>query len=524
MTAVPDEPLPAGWTWATIEDVTSYVQRGKSPQYAERSDLPVVNQKCVRWYGVQVEHLKFVAPSQWTSWGPERTLRDGDILWNSTGTGTIGRASIYRPLDGFERVVADSHVTVLRIRFGLPEYVHAWIRSPSIQAKITDMQAGSTNQVELGRAEVLQTRIPVAPPKEQRRIVAKLEALQTRSRRAREALDAVPPLLEKLRQSILAAAFRGDLTKDWRAKHPNPEPATAILTRIRSERRKKWEESEFAKMKAKGKAPTDDRWKAKYKEPETADALEAPPLPQGWCWGSVELVGDVLLGRRRAALEYVDGKDGRTMHPYVRVANVKEDRLVLDDVLQMPFSDQEVALYSLLPGDIVLSEGQSPELVGQSAIYQGGFTDLCIQATVHRFRAHTFATTSEFGQLVFLNHLHSGVFQRASSLTTNIAHLTSERLRPLRFPLPPLEEQAVLVARARAQLERIDDLERRWGALQEGEQNLRTSILAKAFRGELVAQDPSDEPAEALLSRLRTEPSPTLAKSKPRGRRSKAAE
>ena len=138
--------------------------------------------------------------------------------------------------------------------------------------------------------------IPLPPLNEQRRIVAKLEALHARSRRAREALDAVPPLLEKLRQSILAAAFRGDLTKDWRAKNKDVEPASELLERIRVERRKKWEEAELAKMKAKGKAPRDDRWKAKYKEPEPVDATGLPELPEGWCWASLEELAHVGTG------------------------------------------------------------------------------------------------------------------------------------------------------------------------------------------------------------------------------------
>ncbi|MBK6463039.1 MAG: hypothetical protein IPF92_18840 [Myxococcales bacterium] len=98
----------------------------------------------------------------------------------------------------------------------------------------------------------------------------------------------MPPLLEKLRQSILAAAFRGDLTKDWRAKNRDVEPASELLKRIRVERRKKWEEAELAKMTAKGKAPRDDAWKGKYKEPEPVDATGLPELPEGWCWASAE--------------------------------------------------------------------------------------------------------------------------------------------------------------------------------------------------------------------------------------------
>lgn len=503
MSGVVEYPLPRGWCWASIEDLTSYVQRGKSPQYAERSSLPVVNQKCVRWDGVHAEHLKFIDRSQWDAWAPERSLRDGDILWNSTGTGTIGRAAVYRPIDGFARVVADSHVTIVRIKEGPPEYLHGWIRSPVIQARIDAMQTGSTNQVELGRSEVLRTRVPVPPVNEQRRIVAKLEALQARSRRAREALDALPRLLQNLRQSTLAAAFRGDLTKDWRAKHKDVEPASRLLDRIRVERRKKWEEIELAKMKAKGRAPTDDRWKAKYTEPKPVDGTELPNLPEGWCWASIELVGDVLLGRRRAGEEYIAGQDGRVLRSYLRVANVKEDRLVLDDLLQMPFNDAELALYRLKRGDIILSEGQSPELVGQSAVFNGEVDDLCIQATVHRFRAYDFATTAEFAQLVFLNHLHSGLFQRASALTTNIAHLTSERLRPLRFPVPPPDEQRLIVARARRALAYADSLTVRHRDVRGRHIDFEASLLAKAFRGELVSQDPNDESANAMLARVR---------------------
>jgi type I restriction enzyme S subunit len=348
---------------------------------------------------------------------------------------------------------------------------------------------GRTVLPKINQDALTRLPVPVAPANEQRRIVAKLEALQARSRRARQALDAVPLLLEKLRQSILAAAFRGDLTKDWRAKHKNVEPASELLKRIHAERRKKWEESELAKMRAKGKVPPDGKWKAKYKEPAPVDTMGLPELPEGWCWISIETAGDVLLGRRRAAEEYIAGKDGRVMRPYVRVANVKKDLLDLSDVLEMPFNDVELSLYRLAPGDIILSEGQSPELVGQSAVFAGGRDDLCIQATVHRFRAYKSATSSAFAQLVFLSHLHTGVFMRASSLTTNIAHLTSERLKPLRFPLPPLPEQTEMVVHVRAMLESIKRLEACRENISTRERFMSAAILAKAFRGELVGQE-----------------------------------
>jgi len=445
-------------------------------------------------------------------------LEQGDVLISRMAD-PIGRACIF---PGDKRRC----VTVVDVCIVRPEPERAdrtWlmgaINSPDFRASIEVAASGTTrSRVSRGNLGVLP--LPVPPLNEQRRIVAKLEALQTRSRRAREALDAVPPLLEKLRQSILAAAFRGDLTKDWRAQQKDLEPAAELLKRIRSQRRQKWETTELAKLKSKGKPHTDDKWRTKYKEPEPADVTGLHELPAGWCWATVDLVGDVLLGRRRSAEEYVVGKEGRVLRPYVRVANVKEDRLALEDVLEMPFNEKELALYTLIPGDIVLSEGQSPELVGQSAIYHGGFEHLCIQATVHRFRAAEYATTSEFAQLVFLNHLHSGYFRAAASLTTNIAHLTSERLKPLRFPLPPLAEQAEVVERARRLLTLLHSQIARLRDLRAAQGTLGDAILSKAFRGELVPQDPNDGPAESILARAGSTNGPTPTNGPPpkRGR------
>ena len=108
--------------------------------------------------------------------------------------------------------------------------------------------------------------VPVAPEAEQRRIVSKIESLQERSSRARRALSEVGPLLEQFRQSVLRAAFSGRLTADWRAAHRDVEPATELLSRIRTERRHRWEQSELAKYEAKGKKPPKN-WQDKYKEP-----------------------------------------------------------------------------------------------------------------------------------------------------------------------------------------------------------------------------------------------------------------
>jgi type I restriction enzyme S subunit len=299
---------------------------------------------------IQHERCAFISPEADADLKRSR-LQSGDILFSIAGT--LGRVAIVSDED----LPANTNQAVAIVR-----------PKPAIEPKFMALALhhGTTSgqAIQGGRGVGLQNinlqqlselALSIPPLNEQRRIVAKLESLRARSRRAREALDAVPPLLEKLRQSILAAAFRGDLTKDWRAKHPHVEPATELLKRIRIERRKKWEEAELAKMKAKGKAPADDRWKSKYKEPEPVDACGLPELPEGWCWASLDeltfLVGGITKGQKH--------RPGTILRevPYLRVANVQRGHLDLDDVRTIGATDEDVAELRLMSGDILLNEG-----------------------------------------------------------------------------------------------------------------------------------------------------------------------
>lgn len=494
--------LPPGWTAARLDELAAsdapIIYGILQPGPDVLNGVPYVRPTEIKDGAIRLSEVRRTSRAISERYS-RASLQGGDLLLSIVGT--IGKTAIVPPeLEGGN--ITQSSV---RIRSGAgttAEYLRALLASPQMVRRYDAARLG-TGVPRLNVAHVRELDCPVPPLAEQRRIVAKLEVLQARSRRAKSALDAVAPLLEQLRRSVLAAAFRGDLTADWRAKHPDVEPASALLARIRAERRARWESTEFAKFAVKGKGPTDDRWKSRYQEAALIDTTGLPRLPSGWCWTNVDSVGDVLLGRRRAESEYVDGVGGRTMKSYVRVANVKVDHLALDDLNRMPFDRDEVELYRLRPGDIVLSEGQSPERVGQSAVYRGGFDDLCIQATVHRFRAYETVASSEFAQLVFLHHLFSGVFQSASSQTVNIAHLTSERLRPIRFPVPPLDEQSVLVARVRAMLEAAAAVHRTASSMSRDLRSVERAILAKAFRGGLVPQDPADEPAANMLARLR---------------------
>ena len=114
--------IPENWKWVRLEQVCEYIQRGKSPNYSDVKKYPVVAQKCNQWSGFSLEKAKFIDPKTVGSYTEERILQDGDVMWNSTGLGTLGRVAIYEEdKNPYELAVADSHVTVIR---PLKQYVN----------------------------------------------------------------------------------------------------------------------------------------------------------------------------------------------------------------------------------------------------------------------------------------------------------------------------------------------------------------------------------------------------------------
>lgn len=267
------------------------------------------------------------------------------------------------------------------------------------------------------------------------------------------------------RKALLKAAVTGELTADWRAVNRPTETGADLLARILGERRARW----ISESRNAGK---------RYVEPNAPNAGDLPSIPEGWTWTTVETAGDVLLGRQRAPEHHA----GEHMRPYLRVANVMEGRLDLRDVKQMNFKPSEFETFALRSGDVLLNEGQSPELLGRPAIYRNEIANCCFQKTLLRFRP-TPVVLPEFALVVFRRYMHGRRFLKESRITTNIGHLTQVRFLPIEFPLPPLAEQREIAMRVEAS-------EVAWnGAVLDADLGgpLRQSILAAAFRGELVA-------------------------------------
>lgn len=427
-------------------------------------------------------------------------VRRGDILFNNTNSPAwVGKTAVIETDDDY---AFSNHMTRLRVFSGIaPAFVakqlHFLCRSGYFQHQCKKhVNQASINRTFLGNA----TPVVLAPKNEQKRIVAKIDSLQERSSRARVALAEVKPLLEQFRQSVLQAAFSGRLTADWRARHPDIEPASELLARIRAERRRRWEQAQLAKYEAKGKKPPKN-WKEKYPEPESADANELPELPEGWCWTRWEEVGFCQNGRAFPSKHYAES-GVKLLRP--GNLHVSGDVVWTESNMRFMPVDWEAKHPAFIVGgnELVMNltaQSLKDEFLGR-VCFTGPGEHCLLNQRIARITPVP-PLTPDFCLLLF----KSRVFRRyVDTLNTGslIQHIFTTQIFDFAFPLPPLEEQAAILEAARTVLKAKNTLAQVLGESSSTLTQLECSIIAKAFRGELVAQDPSDEPATQLLKHI----------------------
>lgn len=480
-----DSSSPAGWT-ATTMDALGELLCGTSPPSpsvnAVGKGVPYVSGP-EQWDGATL-HL-----DKWTT-DPRRIVPDGCIFITvkGAGVGTLfpGKAAaIGRDIYAF---LPHHAVDVRFVRYAL-------------QFTIQDVIRQARGDIPgLSRPHILQHPITIPPYSEQSRIADRLDELFTDLAAGVLALERVRAKLKRYRSAVLHAAVTGRLTEKWRTQHgPAKETGNQLLQRILFERRRQWEARTLAKYEHDGRKPPNN-WRGRYADPATPKTDDLPELPTEWCWATQDQVGEVQLGRQRSPQHH----SGKHMRPYLRVANVYEDRISTDDVLQMNFTPKEFVTYELRYGDILLNEGQSMELVGRPAMYRDEVPGICFQNTLVRQRVFD-GVSPDYALLVTLAQFRTGRYRQIARITTSIAHLGAERFAAVEFPLPPFAEQCIIVETAQQKLSQIDAMEAEVNRGLVRSSRLRQATLKAAFAGKLVPQDPKDEPATALLERINLE-------------------
>lgn len=355
------------------------------------------------------------------------------------------------------------------------------------------------------------------PPRaEQTRIVAKLEELLSDLDAGVAELKAAQKKLAQYRQSLLKAAVEGALTAAWRTQHQPTETGAQLLQRILQERRARWEARQLAKFAEQGKTPPKD-WQKKYPEPVQPDTTGLPKLPPGWVWASVEQLSvDQRYGSSAKTNEEASGI------PVLRMGNIQDGRLDIEKLKYLPSSHEEFPDLLLQSGDMLFNRTNSPELVGKTAVFRSE-VEPCSYASyliAVRFASGVVpelvsaCINSSYGR----HWVKSVVVQQVGQ-----ANVNGSKLAALAIPLPPESEQMEILRCLANQAQAAFDQEANVRKALKQSTAQRQNILRAAFSGQLVPQDPHDEPASALLERIRAERVAQGAVKKSRGRKAKEA-
>jgi type I restriction enzyme S subunit len=471
------EELPPGWTTARVDRVGAVrLGRQRSPdKHTGEHSTKYLRAANIKSSGVDLTDVLTMdfTPEERAVFG----LRHGDILLTeaSGSSSQVGRAAQW------SGEIADCcyQNTVIRFRphAVTPEYALTVFRYYAVSGTFGRIARGVGIQ-HLGASRFAGLCFPLPPLKEQVRIAKAVEVRRQEIRDADVHLRSALEHLNAQRTEIFAAAAKGELV----------ERAAGIDGR-----------AEVLKTLSLIRRNSKNSQEAQVEIVTAAQSLFEPDvsLPYGWITARIDDLGEVRLGRQRSPQHH----RGEHLRPYLRVANVLEDRIDVTEVHEMNFTPKEYEIYALREGDILVNEGQSIELVGRPAMFRNEIDGACFQNTLIRFRAGP-AINSEFALLVFLHYMHAGKFSSVARGSTNIAHLGLERLRAMIMPVPPLEEQERIVKEARKRLEDVKGQARAVTTAIERLPEMERELLAAAVAGELVAQEPGDESAENLLNRL----------------------
>jgi type I restriction enzyme, S subunit len=363
-------------------------------------------------------------------------------LRNGLGCGTT-ELHVIRPLAGID-----------------PYYLYRFVSQRSIRRVAKENFTGTAGQLRVPSVFIEELEVPLAPLNEQHRIVAKLEKLLGKVEACQQRLTKIPVVLKRFRQSVLAVACSGRLTADWREENPH------------------------AAVRA-------------------ADSTEgAPETPESWRWNRLSEVahvrGGVTKGRKLAGKKTI-------VLPYLRVANVQDGYLDLIEIKQIEVLPGDETKYGLESGDVLFTEGGDRDKLGRGAVWHDEIPKCIHQNHIFRARLFTPQVTPEYISLVTKSEFSRHYFFDNASQTVNLASINLTTLSALPMPIPPVEEQSEIVRRLEALFKLADQIETRFVKAKTCVDQITHSILAKAFRGELVSQDPNDEPASVLLERINAE-------------------
>ena len=459
--------LPKGWVWGRLRELAEVVT-GNTPSKKDPQN-----------YG---NYVPFVKPPELDDCVVERAednlsqkgvklarvLPPDSVLVSCIGI--LGKTGINKVSVAFNQQInaAIFHEGVMpKYGFYYSQTLRNWLYGV---ASATTLPIVNKSKFELAP-------IPLPPFPEQHRIVAKIEELFTKLEAGVEALNKVKAQLKRYRQAVLKHAFEGKLTEEWRGAHKHElEPASILLERIKEERRKN------AGIEHRDLLPL--------------NTSDLPELPDGWVWARIgELSEEVRYGfTQKATSDQIGPK-------FLRITDIQDQSVNWDSVPHCRITQSEKQKYLLKQGDLVFA--RTGATVGKSFLIKSNIPEAVFASYLIRIVLH-----DDLDRGFVYNFFQSPLYWLRiyeGQLGIGQPNVNATTLSQLTIPLPPLPEQHRIVDEIERRLSIADELGKVVGRSLGQGARLRQSILKKAFEGKLVPQDPSDEPADRLLERIRQE-------------------
>ena len=479
------EELPTSWATVTLEALADVSAGNPAPQgeanFAE-DGLPFVR---VQDMGrLQGKYLRATA-DRVSEKGTQklRLMPAGTVLLTKSGASTLLNQ---RAILGQDSYVVSHIATISSNLATSPDWLFYWLKTVDA---VTLSHGGNMPSLPLSR--VKQVECPLAPLAEQQRIVEKIETLFAELDQGEEALREGQKLLARYRQSVLKAAVTGTLTANWRAANgPPKETGEDLLARILEERRATWQ------------------GRGKYKEPVEPETEGLPELPEGWTWSTMPMLGEFGRGKSKHRPRgdpklYEDGK-----YPFLQTGRVRNSSGLISEYDKL-YSDFGLAQSKLWPaGTVCITIAAN---IAESGILE---IDACFPDSVVGLVPHE---EIEGAYVELFIRTAKADLDRFAPATAQ-KNINLDTLNNVAVPLPPAEEQSEIADKVTSLIGASMVIERGLEHELDRSAALRQSILKDAFSGKLVPQDPSDEPAEKLLERIRA-----ARAEKPKAKRKKAA-
>jgi type I restriction enzyme S subunit len=532
--------LPAGWVSAELDEVCTLVRGVTFPttdKHYEPADGLIA---CLRTTNVQAQvewdNLWFIPKYHVKQ--QEQNICTNDIL--------ISTANSFELVGKVARVTDLKHAATLGAFISLlrsenlinPLFLYYQMSAEDTQRAIRSMSSTTTNISNVSGGKLKTIRLALPPTAEQTRIVAKLDALLTELDAGVAQLKAAQKKLVQYRQSLLKAAVEGTLTAAWRAeqtlqqqtvrsepvegqlttggsKKPvlsvskgsprtdlDNETGEQLLARILTERRSRWQAKQLAKYAAQGKPPPKD-WQSKYPEPVKPDTSALPALPQGWVWASVDcLLNNIETGKSFKCDERPPkmGEIG-----VVKVSAVSWGEYDEQESKTCTTENNVNPELFVKAGDFLFSRANTVELVGACVVARTVTLDVMLSDKILRL---VLVQDDLKPWLLYLLRSQLGRMQielLASGNQESMKNIGQDRIRSIAIPIGPHAEIIEAMRLAEKGFSQAALLRDNFETALKQSAAQRKNILKAAFAGELVPQDPLDEPASALLARIKAD-------------------